>query len=77
MSQQLLLRYASFDRSAFDADAENRGTAGVSLLQLWRAEGGTHWALFAVNDRDKAKVWLDKTAALGHGATDSHFLETA
>ncbi len=76
MSNQLLARYAGFDRAAFDGDAENRSTAGVSLLQLWRGDG-SHWALFDVNDRDKARAWLDKSAALGHGPSESHFLETA
>ncbi len=77
MSHQLLTRYATFDRSAFDADAENRSNAGVSLLQLWRGNGDTHWALFDVNDAAKARAWLEKTTALDHGPTESHFLETA
>ncbi|MHA6326224.1 hypothetical protein [Roseivivax sp. CAU 1753] len=77
MSHQLLVRYATFDRADFDDDAENRGNAGLSLLQLWRSEGGAHWALFQVNDVDKARGWLDKSGALGHGPSESHFLETA
>ena len=76
MTQQLLARYDSFDRAAFDGDAENRSNAGVSLLQLWRGSG-SHWALFGINDADKARDWLDKTAALGHGPAEHHFLETA
>ncbi|WP_146587033.1 hypothetical protein [Puniceibacterium confluentis] len=77
MTRQLLTRYADFDTAAFDSDAENRGNAGLSLLQLWRGDGGAHWALFGVNDPDKARAWLDKSGALGHGPTESHFLETA
>jgi hypothetical protein len=77
MSHQLLTRYASFDQSAFDADAENRRTAGVSLLQLWHEKGGAHWALFDMSDAGKARGWLDRSGALGHGPTESHFLETA
>ncbi|MGY9049407.1 hypothetical protein P775_22510 [Puniceibacterium antarcticum] len=76
MSHQLLARYDSFDKTAFDGDAENRSTAGVSLLQLWHATTGSHWALFNISDADKARAWLDKTAALGHGPTEHHFVET-
>lgn len=76
MSHQLLTRYAAFDQAAFDSDAENRANAGLSLLQLWRGDTG-HWALFSLHDRDTARAWLDKAAALGHGPSESHFLETA
>ena len=31
--------YAQF-KTAFDADAEDRGNNGLSLLQLWREDGG-------------------------------------
>ncbi len=54
MSQQLLLRYDSFDRTRFDDEAENRANAGLTLLQLWLEDSAAHWALFSVNDIDKA-----------------------
>ncbi|MFZ5964039.1 hypothetical protein ACOXXX_13900 [Thalassococcus sp. BH17M4-6] len=76
MSQQMLARYDSFDRDAFDGDAENRSRAGLSLMQLWRGDGG-HWALFGVNDVDEAREWLHKASALGHGPVNHYFLETA
>lgn len=77
MSRQLLARYDSFDKSAFDGDRENRSDAGISLLQLWRTTAGGYWALFDINDSDKARAWVDKTSALGHGPSETHFLETA
>ncbi len=77
MSQQLLLRYDSFDRTRFDDEAENRANAGLTLLQLWLEDSAAHWALFSVNDIDKAKSWLKQDAALGHGPAAEHFLRTA
>lgn len=76
MTHQLLLRFDSFDPSAFDADAEARGQAGLTLLQMWREGTGAHWALFSVNDTDKAKSWLAKETGLGHPPSASHMLET-
>ncbi|MEQ9260790.1 MAG: hypothetical protein RIG84_17015 [Roseovarius sp.] len=76
MSTQLLLRYDSFDQEAHHAHAEDRADAGLSQLQLWREEGGAHWALFDVNDVDRAKDWVKKEKALGHGPSASHLLET-
>jgi len=77
MSQQLLLRFDAFDQTRFDDDAETRAAAGLTLLQLWTAEGATRWALFSVNDAAKARNWLSETRALGHGPAESHFLRTA
>lgn len=73
--------YAGF-RSAFDADAEDRGHAGLSLLQLWREDGRNAWALFQVNDAKAARAYLSGGAAVfdaqaGVTATDFHFVETA
>lgn len=76
MTTQLLLRYDNFDQTAFDADTEARGMAGLTLLQLWREGEGRRWALFTVNDRAKARDWLDKEAALSHPPAASHLLET-
>ena len=73
--------YATF-RSAFDADAEDRGQNGLSLLQLWREDGGNAWALFQVNDAAAARAYLSGGAApfnaqAGVSATAFHFVETA
>ncbi|MBN7786818.1 hypothetical protein JYP51_17960 [Ponticoccus gilvus] len=76
MTTQLLLKYDSFDQSAFDADAEARGQAGLTLLQLW-TEGAARWALFTVNDKGKAQNWLSKETALTHPPSAAHLLETA
>ncbi|MDQ1900027.1 hypothetical protein RAH32_06175 [Paracoccus sp. WLY502] len=73
--------YASF-RTAFDADAEDRGNNGLSLLQLWRENDGSAWALFSVSDAKAARAYLDGAAAVfnsqaGVSATSYHFVETA
>ena len=77
MSQQLLLRYDSFDAGRFDAEAETRAQAGLTLLQLWTEGSAAHWALFTVNDAEKAQNWLSQEASLGHGPSASHMLSTA
>ena len=83
---QLIIRYSLQDhtrfRTAFDADAEDRGNAGLTLLQLWTEDAGHAWALFQVNDAKAARDWLQAGAQVfasqaGVGATDAHFLETA
>jgi hypothetical protein len=76
-----LVDYAAF-RAAFDADAEDRGHNGLSLLQLWREDGRNAWALYQVNDAKAARAYLSGGAAAfnaqaGVSATDFHFLETA
>ena len=60
----LITHYTPADAAAwrkdFDAHAETRMRAGLTLLQLWRDVDGTGMtALFEVNDRDKAQAWLD------------------
>tara|TARA_B100000949_G_scaffold102773_1_gene91448 strand:+ start:319 stop:555 length:237 start_codon:yes stop_codon:yes gene_type:complete len=78
MATQLLLHFPGFDEAQFDSDAENRANAGLTLLQRWTEESGSgHWLLFSVNDLPKAKGWLEKTSALGHGPAASHVLRTA
>lgn len=83
---QALVHYAIGDepsfRAAFDADAEDRSQNGLSLLQLWRQDGGSFWALFQVNDAKAARTYLSGGAAAfnsqaGVTATDFHFVETA
>ncbi|RMC32390.1 hypothetical protein [Paracoccus alkanivorans] len=73
--------YATF-KSAFDADAEDRGNNGLSLLQLWREDGTNIWALFNVTDARAAKAYLDGAAGVfnsqaGVTGTSFHFVETA
>ncbi|WP_288948882.1 hypothetical protein [uncultured Paracoccus sp.] len=73
--------YARF-RTAFDADAEDRGGNGLSLLQLWRENDQSAWALFQVGDAGKAKAYLEGAAGVfnsqaGVSATEFHFVETA
>lgn len=73
--------YASF-KTAFDNDAEDRANNGLSLLQLWREDGGTAWALFSVSDAKAARGYLEGAAGVfnsqaGVTGTDFHFLETA
>ncbi len=73
--------YASF-RTAFDADAEDRGQNGLSLLQLWRESDSSAWALFTVTDAKAARDYLDGAAQVfnsqaGVSGTRFHFVETA
>lgn len=78
---QLLVRFDTDGygawKSAFDAETEDRMTAGLTLLQLWRDADSakTAWALFRTNDRNKAEAWLDKETGLGAKITH-HFLST-
>lgn len=83
---QMIARYQTADyarfRTAFDADAEDRGNNGLSLLQLWRAENGDAWALYQIGDALKARAYLESGAGAfnsqaGVSATEFHFLETA
>jgi hypothetical protein len=64
-------------RREFDADAETRMQAGLTMLQLWRAASGAEvTALFEVNDRKRAEGWLDRERATGP-ALEARFLRTA
>ncbi|SHI86537.1 DUF3303 family protein [Wenxinia saemankumensis] len=79
---QLLLQIDTPDyegwKSAFDADAEDRMHAGLTLLQLWRDAdtNGQAFALFEVNDRAKAEAWVQKERGFG-GQMTASFLLTA
>lgn len=73
--------YAAF-KTAFDADAEDRGHNGLSLLQLWRESGTSAWALYSVGNAQAARDYLNGAAATfnsqaGVTATAFHFVETA
>ncbi|MFZ3583544.1 hypothetical protein ACOI1H_15415 [Loktanella sp. DJP18] len=69
--------FAGF-KSAFDADAEKRMNAGLTLMQMWRDadDGAEVLCLFEANDRAKAQAWLDAEAQTGHAVT-GRFLKTA
>lgn len=73
--------YAIF-KTAFDADAEDRGNNGLSLLQLWRESDTSAWALFNVSDAPAAQAYLKGAAGVfnaqaGVTATAFHLVETA
>lgn len=83
---QLIVHYGMSDyatfKVAFDADAEDRGNNGLSLLQLWRESNGSAWALFSVSDAKAARGYLTGAAAVFNsqaGVTDfsHHFVEAA
>ncbi len=80
---QLFCQFETSDFDAwkrdFDNAVEDRAQAGLTLLQLWReADGGAGrpFALFEVNDKAKARAWLDKERGLGADIA-AHFLRTA
>ncbi|MEI4484925.1 hypothetical protein V8J36_01890 [Frigidibacter sp. MR17.14] len=79
---QLLVQIETADpegwKASFERDAENRGQAGLMLLQLWHATDsrGQIFALFEVHDRARAQAWLDKAEGFGRPMT-AHFLRTA
>jgi hypothetical protein len=77
----LLLHLTPHDYDAwkrdFDANAETRMQAGLTLMQLWRdAQGAEVTALFDVNDRKRAQDWIDREAATGP-QIETRFLKTA
>tara|TARA_R110002049_G_scaffold23781_3_gene84489 strand:- start:98668 stop:98931 length:264 start_codon:yes stop_codon:yes gene_type:complete len=86
---QMICHYEVTDftawKTAFDADAESRRDAGLSVLQVWKdASSNTHaFFLATVNDRAKAQTWLDRSAALASDdkatvtSASAYFLETA
>ena len=79
---QLLLQIDTPDyeawKQAFDADAEDRRLAGLTVLQLWRDAdtNGQAFALLDVNDRGKAESWVAKEKSFG-GQITASFLRTA
>ena len=58
MSNQIIARYDIADyaqfRAEFDADAEDRGNASLSVLQIWREGTGRVWVLYQVADGKRA-----------------------
>ncbi len=71
-------------RTAFDDDAESRGRAGLTLLQIWRQtdDGNLVWMLYEVSERGMAEEYLGGLGQLHAeqgGASDGghHFVRTA
>ena len=77
LTQTTVADFASF-KSAFDADAEKRMNAGLTLLQIWHdaEDARTVLCLFNVNDRTRAQAWLDAEAQTT-GQITGRFLKTA
>ena len=82
---QLLARYDVTDyaawKASFDAHAETRGNASLSVLQIWREGTARVWVLFQVADAARAQAYL-KTAPVfdaqaGVTGSEFHMLETA
>lgn len=86
---QLISHYFVTDfatwKVAFDADAESRSQAGLTVLQIWKDADSTDHAfvLCEMNDRARAEAWTKRTDALssddaGTVTRASHFfIETA
>lgn len=83
---QILVRYDIGDfrafKTAFDADAEDRGNNGLSLLQLWREGGSRAWALYQSANPVRSREYLAGAAGVfnaqaGVSGTEVHVLETA
>ena len=53
-------------KEAFDADAEARSNAGLTVMQVWKhADSSTKaTVLLNVNDRKRAEEWLSRSNAL-------------
>lgn len=82
---QMIARYKIADyarfRTQFDADAEDRGNNGLSLLQLWREGDGSAWALYQVGDAARAQDYLGTAATVfntqaGVSEAEFHLVET-
>ena len=79
---QLLCQIETADpaawQRAFDAGAEARAEAGLTLLQQWHAADsrGEILLLLQVSDRKRAQDWLDRAAGFGRPMTAT-FLRTA
>lgn len=71
-------------RRAFDDDAESRGNAGLTLLQLWRQtdDANVVWMLYEVSEPAMADDYLEGLGQLhaeqsGASMGGHVFLETA
>ena len=86
MTNQIIARYDIADyaqfRTEFDNDAENRGNASLSVLQIWR-EGQTRvWVLYQIADGKRAMDYLDGAGKVfdsqaGVSSAEFHVVQTA
>ena len=86
MTNQIIARYDIADyaqfRAGFDADAEDRGQASLSVLQIWREGAGRVWVLYQVADGKRALDYLQGAAQVfnaraGVQGTEYHVVQTA
>ncbi|ARJ69684.1 hypothetical protein [Paracoccus contaminans] len=86
MTNQIIARYDIADyaqfRAAFDADAEDRGHASLSVLQIWREGAQRVWVLYQVADGKRAMDYLDSAGQVFNGragvqASAFHTVQTA
>lgn len=79
---QLIVTFSTggFDtwKADYDAHAETRADAGLTMLQMWRDADDPDRAvvLYEVSDRARAEDWLRQQTALKGGAA-ARFLKTA
>ncbi len=79
---QLIVQFTTPDFDAwkadYDAHAETRDAAGLTMLQMWRDADDADRAtvLFEVHDRARAEAWLKQQTAL-KGGSAAQFLKTA
>ena len=86
MTNQIIARYDIADyaqyRAEFDKDAEDRGNASLSVLQVWREGEVRVWVLYQVADGRRALDYLDGAGQVFNGragvnATEFHVVQTA
>ncbi len=76
LTQTTVSDFSSY-KTAFDAEAEKRMNAGLTLLQMWHVadDASAVLCLFDLNNRAKAQAWLDAEAQTGNAIT-GRFLNT-
>ena len=69
MTNQLIARYDIADyaqfRAEFDRDAEDRGNASLSVLQIWREGENRAWVLYQIADGKRASDSQSAWPAIG------------
>lgn len=80
MTNQLIARYDIADyaqfRAEFDRDAEDRGNASLSVLQIWREGENRAWVLYQIADGKRALAYLNGVAQVFNsraGVTNAEF----
>lgn len=86
MTNQIIARYDFADyaqfRAEFDTDAEDRGNASLSVLQIWREGAGRAWVLYQVADGKRALDYLQGAGQVFNGRAgvqnaEFHAVQTA